>query len=469
MNFAELRFWQLLALGLLTLLSLRVIAVGFWPGCSKRFDEISLVSLGLFLLLCVSRTTCVVFLVVAIGTYVGLFGLLRAAPDARRRWMLVFVPLQLLPLVYYKYANFVGNQILGLGFDSLRDLVIPVGISFYTFQKVAFVVDTLAARQPLPRFLDYMNFAGFFPQIVAGPIERRKDLLPQMQAFRWRWLPQDIDVGAQFIAVGMFFKCCLADNLALYFDGRSTTNPFLIWFANLIFGLRIYYDFAGYSLVAVGVARCLGVRLTVNFASPYCSTNVSEFWRRWHITLSQWFRDYLYIPLGGSRVRWWAANLAIVFVVSGVWHGAGWGFVLWGALHGGWLIIHRLFAARWKAPIPVTAGWALTMACAFLAWLCFYEVDTPSLMAKMQAVFTPAAYSVVAFKEAVNRWAGGEQFAIACLLILVGAILLLEWRSVARTGEPYSLLRRPVPVVILVVLTVWLSPGKNNGFIYFAF
>src|SRR5206468_5042002 len=136
----------------------------------------------------------------------------------------------------------------------------------------------------------------------------------------------------------------LADNLAAYFDASSTSNGYLIWLANVLFGLRIYYDFAGYSLVAFGLARCLGIRLTLNFASPYCSTSSGEFWRRWHITLSQWFRDYMYIPLGGGRTKHWAGTVAIVFLVSGIWHGAGWNFLIWGALHACFLILNRVGA-----------------------------------------------------------------------------------------------------------------------------
>jgi alginate O-acetyltransferase complex protein AlgI len=292
----------------------------------------------------------------------------------------VLIPVQLLPLVFYKYANFMTNQVLSLDLDFFRGLVIPVGISFYTFQKVAFVVDTLQANKPMPRFLDYMNFAGFFPQIVAGPIERREDLLPQIEQFRFRWLPQDINDGASWIVVGLFFKCCLADNLALYFDPVSLINAYLIWLANVVFGLRIYYDFAGYSLIALGIARCFGIRLTLNFASPYCATSATEFWRRWHITLSQWFRDYMYIPMGGGRVPWWAFNVTLVFVGSGIWHGAGWNFVLWGAMHGAFLIMNRALGSR--LGLPAVVSWTVTMLATFIAWLSFYELRPAVLFTK---------------------------------------------------------------------------------------
>ncbi len=467
MNFAESRFWVLLvaALGLVVLLRFTLRAA--LGARLAVFDKIALISLGLFLLLCVSWITFIIFLVVALGSYFGLQWLLCHDERLHRRYLFVLIPLQLLPLAYYKYAHFAVNEVLRLDVPALRDLAIPVGISFYTFQKVAFVIDTLAFKNPLPRFLDYLNFAGFFPQIVAGPIERRNDLLPQMEQFRFHWSAANINEGGRWIALGLFFKMCLADNLAAYFDGSSAGNPYLIWLANLVFGLRIYYDFAGYSLVAIGLARCLGVKLTLNFLSPYCSTSITEFWRRWHVTLSQWFRDYLYVPLGGGRVRFWMFNVALVFIVSGIWHGAGWNFVLWGSAHGAALIVNRLFGAKWS--LPAAAGWLLTMAVSFLAWLCFYETRTGMLGQKLHALFTPGAYRGAALHEAAARWFSPDGFVMMCFLGLTAMVLTAEWLSVARCNEPYHFLRRPPVLTALVILTVLLAPGKQNDFIYFAF
>ena len=466
MNFAELRFWELLTGALAFVLVLRTIAFrsGKWAGA---FDRCGLLFVGLVLLLAVSRITFLIFLVVAVGTYLGLALILRLHRRAPRRYLLVLIPLQLLPLFYYKYAGFLAHDVLGWKFDSLQHLIIPVGISFYTFQKVAFVLDTLAFQQPLPRFLDYMNFAGFFPQIVAGPIERRKDLLPQMKAFRFAWNPEAINIGASWIALGFFFKAALADNLALYFRPAAAGNAYLIWINNLLFGLRIYYDFAGYSFIALGLARMLGVRLTLNFASPYCARSITEFWRRWHITLSQWFRDYVYFPLGGGRTSWWAANVLIVFLISGVWHGAGWNFVLWGALHGIYLVLNRLLGPR--LPLPDFLGWAITLVATFLAWLCFYETDITTLLLKLRALFTPGAYSLAHLHAVSAQWIGRDLFVLGCFLVLSLAAFLGEWRSLRRGGEPLALLRRPAVLFVLVVLTVLLAPGKSNGFIYFTF
>lgn len=466
MNFAELRFWELLGGALVLILAIRACLrrAGKLPA---EFDRGALLCIGLSLLLSVSRVTFVIFLVVAVGTYVGLKWILQAHGRAPRRYLLVLIPAQLLPLFYYKYADFVANDVLSLQVESLRHLIIPVGISFYTFQKVAFVLDTIAFKQPLPRFLDYMNFAGFFPQIVAGPIERRNNLLPQMQSFRFTWNAAAIDAGARWIALGFFFKCCLADNLADLFHPVPTGNAYLIWINNVLFGLRIYYDFAGYSLIALGLARGLGIQLTLNFESPYCSTSIVEFWRRWHITLSQWFRDYVYFPLGGGRVRWWAANVMIVFLISGVWHGAGWNFVLWGALHGLFLVINRL--AGPKLHLPAVIGWAITMIATFLAWLCFYETHVPALMLKLKSIFTPGAYSLPHMRDAAGSWTGPEQLIMCCFLALSAATLFGEWQSLRLNGEPFAFFRKPSVLIVLVILTVILSPGKTNGFIYFAF
>lgn len=467
MNFAELRFWGLLGAGLGIILLLRALlgACGFrrW----ELYDRVALASLGLGLLAAVSWLTFGIFVCVLLTTYFGLTWLVHRPAAQRVGGLALLLVVTLLPLVYFKYADFAANRVLGLGWNAVRDLAIPVGISFYTFQKVAFILDTLAFKRPLPRFLDFLNFAAFFPQIVAGPIERRDDLLPQLERFTFRWQPRMLDEGASWIAVGMFLKLVLADNLAGFVDREPTANAYLIWLANLVFGLRIYFDFAGYSLIALGVARLLGVKLTLNFASPYCATSIVEFWRRWHITLSQWFRDYLYTPLGGGRVRWWWFNVLLVFVVSGIWHGAGWNFVIWGALHGLYLVINRLGRnrlQRWPG-----GSWAVTMLFVVLAWMPFYETRGPQLAAKFAALVSPAAYGKAQLVAALQHWDGGNRLVLGAFLLFAAGAVLVEALSLRRGGEPYSLFRRGPVLVLLVVLTVLMAPGVNNGFVYFAF
>lgn len=469
MNFSELRFWIYLgsALGLVMAARPFVLrAARYRDKAVSLYDRTAILGIGLFLLGCVSPLTLAIFLFVCVITYLGLALFLRGAGLPRYIVLAILVPLQLIPLLYYKYGDFFANGILRQGIPGLSELIIPVGLSFYTFQVVGFVVDTVILKHPLPSFLDFMNFAGFFPQIVAGPIERREHLLPQMQAFRFRWDAAAVDSGMPWIVLGLFFKVCLADNLAVHFDPRSTDNPFAIWLTNLIFGLRIYYDFAGYSFIALGIARCFGIGLTLNFTSPYVSTNSQEFWRRWHITLSTWFRDYVYLPLGGSRTKLWGLTILLVFIVSGIWHGAGWNFILWGALWG--LMLLGFHACR-RLHLPAAVGWALTMLGAFFAWLCFYETRASVLFTKIATLLNPASYTAANFHAAVRMLEPGNAFVLGVFLLLACLTLAVEWWSLRRFEEPYAIFRRPAVLCVLVILTVLLAPSEKNDFIYFAF
>jgi alginate O-acetyltransferase complex protein AlgI len=465
MNFGELRFWVILFSGLAIILGVRLVLSRIRAGALEAYDKAALITLGLYMLAVVSWETLIIYTTVVLTTYWGL-RIITKEGHGSVRWLWVLIPLQLAPLIYYKYARFIAVEVLGQQWNVFENIVIPVGISFYTFQKVAFAVDTLAARKPLPSFLDYLNFVGFFPQLVAGPIERRDHLLPQMERFRFRWIPEAVNQAVPWIILGLYFKCCLADNLATFFDPAAPGGPLTVWRQNILFGFRIYYDFAGYSLIAVGLAKGLGIDLTLNFLSPYCSRSPVEFWRRWHITLSQWFRDYLYVPMGGGKVRWWAFNVLVVFVVSGVWHGAGWNFLIWGLLHAIFLIANRLVP---KQRYPAFLGWALTIALVFLTWLCFYETRSGVLFEKLRLILNPTNYSAGEFVLALKSIRDPNVFVSTCFLILSAATLFLEWRSLRRAEEAYACLRKPAVMLILIALTVWLAPGKTNDFIYFAF
>lgn len=467
MNFADLRFWEILIVGLCVIAAGHAALARWRDQWVTIFDRLALMFLGLTMLAFVDFVTVIIFLVVAIGTYFATVAIVRKPEAQQRKYLWFLIPLQLAPLLYYKYADFIANGVLDLHWSTFRDLVIPAGISFYTFQKIAFLVDTVGFRKPAPAFLDYINFAAFFPQIVAGPIERREDLLPQMESFRFRWCTESINEGLGYITLGLFFKACLADNLAYFFRPESTTNAYAIWLANVIFGLRIYYDFAGYSLVAYGLARCLGLRLTMNFLSPYCSRSVTEFWRRWHITLGRWFHDYIYTPLGGAKVRWWALNMAVIFLVSGVWHGAGWNFVAWGAVHFLLMAAHRLV---WKRlPRLALLSWATTLVIMFGTWLAFYETRWPLLVQKAQTLFAPSAYSLESLRAMVEMWKSADGFVLLALLAMAAATLALEGFSLWKKKAAYEDLRHPVLLCVLAILTVLFAPGTTNSFIYFAF
>jgi alginate O-acetyltransferase complex protein AlgI len=333
---------------------------------------------------------------------------------------------------------------------------------------VAFAVDTIQNKLPLPKPLDYLNFAGFFAQIVAGPIERRASLLPQMEKFTLQWNLQRINKGLSLIILGFFFKACLADNLASLVVALKTNfeNVYLIWATNICFGFQIYFDFAGYSFIALGLAKLLGIKLTLNFRSPYWSTSIREFWRRWHVTLSRWFRDYLYIPLGGGRTRLWFLNLLIVFVVSGIWHGAGWNFIVWGFIHGMALGLERILKF---SKIHAFLGWLSTSLIVFFAWMFFYETNSEMLVKKVSHLFTLKAYALKNWNAAYEVMTTTETGLIFVMLGLCILVLLLELCDRSEQEPSYGPFFRIEFQAMMLVLTFFLAPVKSNGFIYFSF
>lgn len=258
-------------------------------------------------------------------------------------------------LFFYKYFDFLAstvNSLFGMTGDvsvPLFNLLLPVGISFYTFQTLSYTVDVYRGSiKSEKHFGRYALFVSFFPQLVAGPIERSSSLLPQFRT-RKGLLFDNFVIGTKYMIVGFFMKLVVADRLALYVDAVynnvSAHGGWSIALATFFFSFQIFCDFAGYSTIALGVAKCFGFDLMVNFQRPYFATSMTDFWRRWHVSLSTWFKDYVYIPLGGNRVKLHVKyfNLFLTFLVSGIWHGASWTFVLWGALHGLLLIVENLF------------------------------------------------------------------------------------------------------------------------------
>ncbi|MBI4570159.1 MAG: MBOAT family protein, partial [Planctomycetes bacterium] len=280
-------------------------------------------------------------------------------------------------------------------------IILPVGISFYTFQTLSYTIDIYRKKLlPAESFREFALFVVYFPQLVAGPIVRAADLLPQLRK-RLVIHAENLQYGLTLLAWGMVKKVVVADNLApgvnrIFHLGEGfggapvDASPFEIVVGAFLYGVQIYCDFSGYSDMALGSAALLGVRLPMNFNAPYAARSVQDFWRRWHISLSTWLRDYLYIPLGGNRggpLRT-TANLMITMLLGGLWHGASWNFVLWGALHGGYLGVGRLWQrfapdpARWPRParaLHAALSWALTQYCVFLAWLVFLLRDTRDL------------------------------------------------------------------------------------------
>jgi len=304
--------------------------------------------------------------------------------DRARLYMLAGVALNLGFLGYFKYANFFVDttaQLTGLDLK-IGTIALPLAISFFSFQQIAYQVDTFRGQARETRFLHYCLFVTFFPQLIAGPIVHHKEMMPQFENARsFRLSSSDLVVGLTILIIGLFKKVVLADGIAEHsspiYEAAAqgvTIRFFEAWTAALGFSLQLYFDFSGYSDMAIGLARMFGITLPLNFHSPYKAVNIIEFWRRWHMTLSRFLRNYLYIALGGNRkghVRRYL-NLLITMLLGGLWHGAAWTFVLWGALHGlylminhGWIALKR--AVGISALIPGAAGRLGSRALTFLA------------------------------------------------------------------------------------------------------
>ena len=312
-------------------------------------------------------------------------------------WLILGITVNLGLLGYYKYANFFIENITFLFGNTyhLETIFLPLAISFFTFQQIAYLIDTHRGETKHYSFLHYCLFVTFFPQLIAGPIVLHKEMLPQFENRQfYQFHSENLVIGLTIFSVGLFKKVLLADGIAVYATPvfqeaeHGTALTFLeAWQGALAYTMQLYFDFSGYSDMAVGLARMFGIILPMNFYSPYKAHNIIEFWRRWHMTLSRFLRDYVYIPLGGSRhgrIRRYF-NLLFTMFVGGLWHGAGWTFVLWGVLHGSYLIInhawqHLITLKHWLRPVTiiitflaVVIGWVLFRAESLQGALVMYQ------------------------------------------------------------------------------------------------
>ncbi len=328
-------------------------------------------------------------------------------------WLVGGLTINLLLLGYFKYANFFVENAngLGAGFTAI-DIALPLGISFFTFTQIAFLIDVHRGIAREYNFVHYLLFVTWFPHLIAGPVLHHKQMMPQ---FAWpetfRPNAESMAVGLTLFALGLFKKVILADQFALYansvFDGAAQGNApmfFEAWIGALAYALQLYFDFSGYSDMAIGLSRLFNIRLPLNFDSPYKAANIIDFWRRWHMTLSRFLRDYLYIPLGGNRKGRLRRhlNLMATMLLGGLWHGAGWNFVLWGGLHGLYLVVNhgwrRLTGTQTteaRTRLGRFIGVALTFTAVVIAWVPFRAADFATVermwwgMAGMNGVSLP--------------------------------------------------------------------------------
>ncbi|WKZ66120.1 MAG: MBOAT family O-acyltransferase [Flavobacteriales bacterium] len=442
-------------------------------------------------------------LLIAFSTLVDYFCSYRMSelPDkrARRPYLWLSMTTNLGLLIFYKYLGFfvasAGSVAQAVGIDwqaPVLDILLPVGISFYTFQTMSYTIDVYQGVVKPERHAGiFAVFVAFFPQLVAGPIERAGSLLPQFRQVQV-FDAARVATGLRLMAWGMFKKVVIADRVAVavnhvYGSPHDFPGPVLA-LATVLFAIQIYCDFSGYSDIAIGTARVLGFSLMLNFRQPYHAASISEFWKRWHISLSTWFRDYLYIPLGGNRtVKWrWYYNLFITFLVSGLWHGANWTFVAWGALHGAYLVLaivfaplrDRLAAASGLARLPrlshgLNVAWTILLV--LVGWVFFRAADIGDAMHIVQASFTGhAAWLDPAQAKAMVQalGLGATELGIAfAAIVFMEAVHLVQ----ARWGAAAFLARMPAPArwavyVGLVGAIIYYGAYHGGGqFIYFQF
>lgn len=331
-------------------------------------------------------------------------GILISRSTRHSLWLTVGVTFNLALLGYFKYAYFVLDNLSLLLPQPwpISTIVLPLAISFFTFQQITWLVDISRNSAKVPSFLNFALFVTFFPQLIAGPIVHHSEMMPQFEKRSSKNLVIDnLNIGLTLFALGLFKKVVLADQFALYSDPvfdaalRGESLSMLeAWAGTLAYTMQLYFDFSGYSDMAVGLARLFGIKLPINFFSPYKARNIREFWQRWHITLSRFLRDYLYIPLGGNRAKpaRISANILITMFIGGLWHGASWTFVAWGGLHGFYLLIHRWYFVRsCREEHDMARGRVFGVICTFLAvtlaWVIFRAETFSSAIIMYKGLF----------------------------------------------------------------------------------
>ena len=403
--------------------------------------------------------------VVANWLLVQLFGRNRA-----RLLPLVGVALNLAVLGVFKYADFVVGNLAELAGQSHGgfNIVLPIGISFFTFQQISYLVDLQRGEKRVYCFVEYAAFVMFFPQLIAGPIVRHHEIIGQfdLPPARGAEFYENMSRGSVLFAIGLLKKVAIADQLGQIGDplfGRAAAGDLLnlteAWAADLAFTLQIYFDFSGYSDMAIGLALMFGYRLPINFDAPYRSASIREFWRRWHMTLSRFLRDYVYIALGGNRrgrVRQ-AVYLLVTMLLGGLWHGAAWTFVLWGGLHGGALAINTVWD-RLGLPMPRFLGWLLTILFVMFTWVLFRAEDFETAW-RMMASMT-GFYGVGAVVSD-NLWLLAVASTVALLAPTSQRIVFARLRPNRWTA--------PVIAAAFVFVLLMIGGAPHDEFIYFQF
>jgi D-alanyl-lipoteichoic acid acyltransferase DltB (MBOAT superfamily) len=387
-----------------------------------------------------------VYLLLFLASIAMNYSLGRAMADPARRNTIgrIGVGMNLAALCYFKYTGFLVDNLNALTGAPLpfANVVLPLGISFFTFQQIAYLVDVMRGAKVERDFVSYTLFVSFFPHLIAGPLVHHAEMIPQFKRGRTGRSAVFAARGLAIFAAGLFKKAVFADNLAQFatpvfahLDAGGGVSAQWAWLATLAYTLQIYFDFSGYSDMAIGLALMFGIRLPVNFRSPYKSLSVIEFWRRWHITLSRFLRDYLYIPLGGNRlgpIRRYQ-NLMLTMLLGGLWHGAGWNFLIWGGLHGGYLVVNHLWrgdGAR-RFVWPPFVSWSITFVAVVLAWIFFRAATLGGAWRMLTGLFGLQDGSAAYVSPGVIRVMDLPLLIGAPALLLIGAAVVAFALAVA--------------------------------------
>jgi len=474
-------------------LFLPIVVVLYWASPKRFRVPILLIASYVFYM---SWRPAFILLILALTVANYFFGFaIWKSQNKKKLWLSVSVALNLSTLAFFKYAYFFDDLVaqllkpLGIVIPKLPfDIILPLGISFFVFEFIHYIVDVYRGSEPIKSFTAFALFASFFPTQIAGPIKRFQDFIPQFLSPA-NFSIEHFDQGISLILLGLFKKVLLADNLALFVTG-GFSHPALfggldLWLFAYAFAFQIYFDFSGYTDIARGSAMLFGYKVPINFNLPYIASNIAEFWHRWHISLSTWLRDYLFIPLGGSRCSRWLSgrNLLITMTLGGLWHGAAMHYMVWGIFHGVLLIGHREFK-RWRESVD----WLSSIVCSApghvvctlvtfhavcIGWVLF-RADTLELAWQMlfkMFSLAPATSGMSAFDMALP--------AINYPLIYPTIYLLLPLYAVSHFVMAWlnktTLVRRsPMPLkvawcAVMMLLIVIFSPDKSPRFIYFQF
>jgi D-alanyl-lipoteichoic acid acyltransferase DltB (MBOAT superfamily) len=379
-------------------------------------------------------------------------------------------------LGYFKYYDFFitgVNALLNSNIELLH-LMLPLAISFFTFQQIAYLVDSYKSKTKEYDFLNYALFVTFFPQLIAGPIVHHKEMMPQFSSkFNLIKKHKNIAIGSLIFSIGLFKKVFIADNLAIManngFDSSAILTTIEAWTTSLSYTLQLYFDFSGYTDMAIGIALLFNIKLPINFNTPYKATNIQDFWRRWHITLSRFLRDYIYIPLGGNRISSYRtySNLMITFILGGLWHGAGLTFVFWGFLHGTALVIHRLWQ---KTDIKLNKfiAWFITFNFINISWIFFRADEFSQAVNILKAMFVYKGLDAIIYeaKYILINLNGDDKLSAILLFSFFASIFFKNSFEYAQNFKPNY---KNLLIVFTLALISLLEMHKVTEFLYFNF